>query len=102
MATVASKRKYAPVNQVRAVRERYGVSQSLLARLLDVSVRTISAAESDAAAPPQLRRSLTQVNRLCEALGEAMQPTFVGHWMDQPNDMLAGLKPVEAIERGQL
>ena len=31
-----------------------------------------------------------------------MQPTFVGAWLDQPNEMLAGLKPVEAIERGQI
>jgi DNA-binding XRE family transcriptional regulator len=102
MATLASKRKPVPVNEVRAVRQHYGVSQTLLARLLDVSLRTVSAAESEAVVPPQLRRSLTQVSRLCESLAEAMQPAFVGRWLDQPNDMLAGLKPVEAIERGQI
>jgi DNA-binding transcriptional regulator YiaG len=88
--------------EVRVVRERYGLSQALLARLLDVSLRTASGAESVATAPAQLRRNLTQVNRLCEALAEAMEPAFVGHWLDQPNEMLGGLKPVEAIERGQL
>ena len=31
-----------------------------------------------------------------------MQPSFVGHWLDQPNQMLGNLKPVEAIERGQI
>jgi hypothetical protein len=31
-----------------------------------------------------------------------MQPPFVGSWLDQPSELLAGLKPVEAIERGQL
>jgi transcriptional regulator with XRE-family HTH domain len=85
-----------------ALRQRHGLSQALLARLLDVSLRTVSGAESGAAAPAQLRRNLTQVSRLCEALGEAMDPDFVGHWLDQPNEMLGGLKPVEAIERGQL
>jgi hypothetical protein len=50
----------------------------------------------------QLRRNLTQVNCLSEALTEAMQPAYVGRWLDQPNDLLAGLKPLEAIERGQL
>jgi hypothetical protein len=39
---------------------------------------------------------------MCDALAEAMQPTFVGQWLDQPNEMLGNLKPVEAIERGQI
>jgi hypothetical protein len=73
-----------------------------MGRLLDVSLRTVSGAESDAIAPAQLRRNLTQMSRLCEALAEAMEPAFVGQWLDQPNEMLGDLKPVEAIERGQL
>ena len=31
-----------------------------------------------------------------------MRPTFVGPWLDQPNEMLGSLKPIEAIERGQI
>lgn len=73
-----------------------------MARLLDVSVRTVSGAETGTDVPPPLRRTLTQTVRLCDALAEAMEPTFVAQWLDQPNEMLAGLKPVEAIERGQL
>jgi len=88
--------------EVRGLRQRYGLSQALLGRLLDVSLRTVSGAESGAAAPAQLGRNLTQVTRLCEALAEAMEAAFVGHWLDQPNEMLAGLKPVEAIERGHI
>ncbi len=42
------------------------------------------------------------MNRLCSALADAMSPSFVGVWMDSPNEMLGGLKPVEAIERGQV
>jgi hypothetical protein len=49
-----------------------------------------------------MRRSVTQTLRLCDVLAEAMQPSFVGHWLDQPNQMLDNLKPVEAIERGQI
>lgn len=89
-------------NELRALRRRHGLSQALLARLLDVSLRTLSGAESAAAVPAQLGRSVTQVVRLCDALAEAMQPAFVGQWLDQPNEMLGGLKPVEAIERGQI
>jgi len=96
-----ARRRPAP-GEVRALRQRYGLSQGLLARLLDVSLRTVSAAESLPAAPPQLRRNLSQVRRLCEALAESVKPAFVGHWLDQPNEMLGGLKPVEATERGQI
>ena len=42
------------------------------------------------------------MNRLCAALAESMQTPFVGPWLDQPSEFLAGLKPLEAIERGQL
>lgn len=61
-----------------------------------------SATSGRGSQPPKLRRSVTQVVRLCDALTEAMQPAFVGRWLDQPNEMLGTLKPVEAIERGQL
>jgi hypothetical protein len=90
------------VGEVRALRQRYGLTQGLTARLLDASLRTVSGAESSAAAPAPLRRTLTQASRLCAALAEAMEPAFVGQWLDRPNEMLGGLKPVEAIERGQL
>ena len=87
---------------IRHFRGRYGLSQALLARLLDISVRTASGLESGSVAPTQLRRNLTQSIRLCDALGQIMEPAFVGHWLDDPNEMLRGLKPVEAIERGQV
>lgn len=84
------------------MRQRYQLSQGLLARLLDVSLRTVSAAESRPAAPAQLRRNIAQLARLCQALADAMDAAYIGRWLDEPNEMLAGLKPVEAIERGQL
>jgi DNA-binding transcriptional regulator YiaG len=87
---------------VRDLRQRHGLSQGLLARLLDVSLRTVSGLESRSVAPAQLRRNLVQVNRLCGALAEAMESGYVGKWLDEPNEMLGGLKPVEAVERGQI
>jgi hypothetical protein len=78
------------------------LSQDLLSRLLDVSLRTASGIETGKIAPSQIRRNLTQVSRLGEALGEAMDPGNVGRWLAEPNEMLGGLKPVEAIERGHI
>jgi transcriptional regulator with XRE-family HTH domain len=90
------------VIDVRSLRQQHGLSQSLMARLLDVSLRTVSGLESGSVAPEQFRRNINQVKRLCGALAEAMEAGFVGRWLDEPNEMLGGLKPVEAIERGQI
>lgn len=100
--SLAHPRQRAAANQLRDLRRRYGLSQALLSRLLDISLRTLSGAESARAVPVGMRRSTTQAVRLCDALGKAMQPGFVGQWLDQPNEMLGNLKPVEAIERGQI
>jgi len=56
-------------------------------------------------ARPKRKLDLTQndaMRMLSDALAEAMQPSFVSQWLDQPNEMLGGLKPVEAIERGRV
>lgn len=87
---------------LHALRKQHALSQGLTARLLGVSVRTISGIESGTAASPLVRRTLTQLCRLFKALGESMEANYLGHWLEEPNEMLAGLKPVEAIERGQL
>lgn len=100
-SSLAHPRQRTAANQLREFRRRYGLSQALLSRLLDISLRTLPGAES-AAAPVGMRRSITPADRLSDALGEAMQPGFVGQWLDQPNEMLGNLKPVEAIERGQI
>ncbi len=65
-------------------------------------MRTASGIESGTVAPSQVGRNLTQVSRLGEALGEAMDAGHVGRWLSEPNEMLGGLKPVEAIERGHI
>ena len=98
----SSRRLRTPVNELRTARQRYGLSQTLVARLLEVSLRTVSAAESHSAVPPRLRRNLTQLIRLCQALAQAIEAAFVGRWLDEPNELLNNLKPLEAIERGQI
>jgi hypothetical protein len=65
-----------------------------------VSLRTASGLE--AAPAPRYRRNVAQLDRLCLALAEAMNARHIGRWLDEPNEMLGGLKPVEAIERGQI
>ena len=89
-------------DKVRDVRKCYSISQALLARLLDVSLRTVSGLESGSVDPAPTRRGLAQTARLCAALADVMNAPSVGAWLNEPNEMVGGLKPVEAIERGQI
>lgn len=49
-----------------------------------------------------MQRNFRQVSYLCQALAEIMDRQFVGQWLDQPNELLGDLKPVEVIERGRV
>ena len=99
--------KHPPKKSVSAhpaaiLRKKYAIPQSLFARLLDVSVRTASALEAGTTPTTRATRRLTELLRLCQALEEVGKPTYIGTWLQLPNEMLAGLKPVEAIERGHI
>jgi len=89
-------------NPVRQLRQQYCIPQALLARMLDVSLRTVSSLETGAMPVAKVHRNLTQATRLCDALAESMKSGYVGRWLDEFNDMLDGLKPIEAIERGRV
>jgi len=93
-----SKPALSPAN----LRKKYAIPQSLFARLLDVSVRTASGLESGTVPAPRVARRLTEVRRLCDALADVAKPAYIGEWLQAPNELLGGLKPVEAIERGQI
>jgi hypothetical protein len=69
--------------------------------MLDVSLRTVSSIEPGQA-PPRFTRALVQATRLCQALSEVVDRAYISRWLTDPNEMLAGLKPIEAIERGQI
>jgi len=90
-----------PISQIRSLRSKYLISQSLLARLLDISLRSVSALESGSIALGRTARRFAEIKRLCDALSDVSKPAYIGEWLQIPNEMLGGLKPVEAIERGQ-
>src|SRR6266516_4057300 len=90
-----------PTSPVASLRRKYSIPQALLARLLDISLRSVSALESEAVTPGRAARRLKEVKRLCDALSEVSKASYIGQWLQLPNKMLGGLKPVEALERGQ-
>ena len=43
-----------------------------------------------------------QIQQLCNALANVMEPGSVGPWLLTPNAAFQGLKPLEIIERGEI
>ncbi len=70
--------------------------------MLGVSVKTASTLRSGNKPSPQIARRLTELKRLLKALGEIVEEDVIAEWLDTPNEVLDGLKPLEAIERGEV
>ena len=86
---------------VRGLRAEFGLSQATMARLLDVSLRTLATLEAGQEGRP-LPRNVQVVRRLLGGLSEVIRPKYLRNWLDEPNEEFAGLKPLEVIERGEV
>jgi transcriptional regulator with XRE-family HTH domain len=92
----------APPVSVKEFRQKLGLTRKEFARLSAVSERAVAAWEADQAISPANRKSLRESERLCAALMRIMKPSYVGRWLDAPNQAFSGLKPLDLIERGEL
>jgi transcriptional regulator with XRE-family HTH domain len=100
---VARRRRAVPKgkNPVKALREGLGVPQELMARLLDISLRTLSRLEARFE-PPKAPRAFGELSRLTEGLLSIIRRESLASWIDRPNEAFGGLKPIEVIERGEV
>jgi transcriptional regulator with XRE-family HTH domain len=91
----------ASANLVAEVRAGLGVTRELFARLTGFSVRAIAGWEAGRPVSEAGRRRVLEMKRLHELLAEGMRPEFIARWLVSPCEGLGGLKPVEALERGE-
>lgn len=87
--------------RLRALRDRLEIPQATMARLLDVSVRTISTLESKKSSGKKTPRNVIEMERLLNALAEIMRADHIATWLEEENESFDGLKPLEVIERGE-
>jgi DNA-binding XRE family transcriptional regulator len=85
-----------------ALRSKYKLNRDVFARMLPVSPRSLATIESGGKPNEAVRRRLTELRRIFEALSEVIEPETIGQWMTTPNDAFEGLKPLEVIERGEV
>jgi transcriptional regulator with XRE-family HTH domain len=93
-----------PARQVDAakIRRELGVTRKVFARITGYSERSIASWESGKKPSAPASQSLNEVARLTEALEDVIKPEFIAGWLEEPNEALEGLKPLEVIERGEV
>jgi DNA-binding XRE family transcriptional regulator len=84
------------------LREQLKMTREGFGRLVNVSVRTIAAAELNKSNIAKLKRPYAEVGRLYRALRDVIDEEEIGPWFATPNDAFGGLKPLEVIERGEI
>ncbi len=87
---------------VKNIRENFGVSRKVFARLTSFSERAIAGWESGQKLSPQSRQRMAEMQRLQEALAEVIDPNYVSSWLEAPNPAFNNLKPLEVVERGEI
>ena len=85
-----------------ALRSRLKLNRDVFARMLPVSTRSLATIESGEKPSEAVRRRITELRRIVDALAEVITPETIGQWMTTPNDAFDGLKPLEVIERGEV
>jgi transcriptional regulator with XRE-family HTH domain len=86
-------------NRVRRLRERFGFTQSEMARSLDVSLRTIQNWERDAEAAHGYR--LRDLEELSGVLSEVVADCDLSIWLRSENHAFAGKPPIDLLLEGK-
>ncbi len=84
------------------LRSQLGFNREVFARLLPISVRSLTTIESGGPPAEAVARRLTELHRVVDALAEVVAKKVLGQWIQTPNPTFDGLKPLEVIERGEV
>ncbi len=84
------------------LRQKFGFSRPVFARLIPISERSLAEIEKGNIANEAVNRSLAQLQRLFKAMEEVIDTASIGSWLMAPNPAFDGLKPMEVIERGEV
>lgn len=101
IATAAA--RIVPPTRLAKLRQRFGVTQKVMARLLGLSERHLIDLETGRREPSAAtERDITQLQRLLKRLSTVVKPATIGPWMTRPNDAFDGDTPAALIESGKV
>jgi len=83
------------------LRKETGCSQEQLARLIGVSVKTISRWEQEESHPSLLaRQRIMEIKKVFQKADELFKPGKTRDWLNTPNEILDGRTPLEELAQG--
>ena len=88
-------------NRVEALRQKLGVTQKIMARILGVTERTLIDLEGGRALSEGIGRRVTELDRLQRDLSKVVRSKAIGRWLTEPNDAFDGDAPADLIAKGK-
>jgi len=89
-------------NRIEALREKLGVTQKIMARVLGVTERTIIDLESGRPLSEGIGRRVTELDRLQRELSKVVRTRAIGPWLIEPNDAFDCDAPADLIAKGKV
>ena len=89
-------------NRIQALRQKLGVTQKILARILGVTERTVIDLEAGRALSEGIARRVTELDRLQRELSKVVRPQSIGKWLTEPNSAFDGDAPADLIAKGKV
>jgi DNA-binding XRE family transcriptional regulator len=92
----------ATTNRIEVLRQKLGITQKVMARILGVTERTIIDLEAGRPVSDGIGRRVTELDRLRRELGKVVRPRAIGCWLAEPNDAFDGDTPAGLIASGKV
>ena len=89
-------------NRVALLRQKLGVTQKVIARILGVTERTYIDLEAGRPLSEGIGRRVTELSRLQRELSKIVQLKSIGRWLIEPNDAFDGDAPADLIAKGKV
>ena len=86
---------------VKSFCQTFQLPRNALVRMAGYSPRAVADWAAGKPVSASSRQRLTEIGRLCEALGKVVKRESIGRWLETPNDAFDGSTPLQVIERGE-
>jgi DNA-binding XRE family transcriptional regulator len=88
-----------PALTIETLRRAFGLTQAQLAKVAEVTTRTIQNWERQGL-PVSSSRSLTDLAELRDILVDHVEPNAIHEWLNTPNEKLGNKTPFKVLEQG--
>ena len=87
---------------VKSFCQTFQLPRNALVRMAGYSARAIADWTAGKPVSASSRQRLTEIGRLCEALGKVVKHESIGRWLETPQGAFDGSTPLQVIERGEI